>query len=219
MIYLCGLCIVLAGCTGPCILVHLALELRRPQLGAYNIWDGFAVERYTPAPLRPINYESEAVAFFLDFVSTLCNNNKRLVKYVLDWVAQIFQNPALKTGVAPLLKGEEGVGKNRFTDLIRAMLRDKFLQTATPSTTLYGRFTRQREGKLLIVINESSGPDNFAANDIIKDMITCDEFLSEGKGTNAYTMNCYANQQRQLLEGESRQQALCGDASVFRAQG
>ena len=39
----------------------------------------------------------------------------------------------------------------------------------------------------MIVINESSGSDNFAANDIIKNMITCDEFQSEGKGTNAYT--------------------------------
>ena len=58
--------------------------------------------------------------------------------------------------------------------------------------TLYGRFNRQREGKILIVINESNGSENFAANDIIKDMITCDEFQSEGKGTNSYTMSCYA---------------------------
>jgi hypothetical protein len=70
--------------------------------------------------------------------------------------------------------------------------RARFLQTATPSTTLYGRFNGQREGRVLIVINESSGSDNFAANDVIKDMITCDEFQLENKGVNAYTLSCCA---------------------------
>eukprot|EP00798_Chlamydomonas_sp_ICE-L_P002908 gene2908-biopygen8742 len=69
---------------------------------------------------------------------------------------------------------------------------DKFLQTATPANTLYGRFNRQREGRFLIVVNESNGHDNFAANDVIKDMITCDQFECESKGVNAYTMQCFS---------------------------
>ena len=44
----------------------------------------------------------------------------------------------------------------------------------------------------MIVINESNGSDNFAANDIIKDMVTCDEFQLEQKNVNAYTMSCCA---------------------------
>eukprot|EP00798_Chlamydomonas_sp_ICE-L_P002677 gene2677-biopygen8697 len=113
--------------------------------------------------------------------------------YILNWIAQIFQQPAQKTGGAILLKGEEGVGKNRATDLLRAMVgADKFLQTATPANTLYGRFNRQREGRFLIVVNESNGHDNFAANDVIKDMITCDQFECESKGVNAYTMQCFS---------------------------
>jgi hypothetical protein len=70
--------------------------------------------------------------------------------------------------------------------------KDRFLQTASPANTLFGRFNRVREGKLLICINESSGGDNFAANDVIKDMITCSEFVSEGKGTNSYSIACFA---------------------------
>jgi predicted P-loop ATPase len=107
---------------------------------------------------------------------------------MLNFITDVFQNPAKKHGIAVLLKGQEGTGKNRTTDLLRVMMgRDKFLQTASPANTLYGRFTR-----LLIVINESNGAENFAASDVIKDMITCDEFQSEGKGTNAYTMSCFA---------------------------
>ena len=160
---------------------------------AYNLWNGFAVQRYDPGD-RVVDTNSEAVRAYIGLLDAICSHDAAVLRYLLNWIAQIFQQPSVKTGIALLLKGEEGVGKNRVTDLLRAMLGPKecFLQTSSPSSTLYGRFTRLREGKLLIVINESSGSDNFAANDIIKDMITCDEFVSEGKGTNAYTVACFA---------------------------
>ena len=130
---------------------------------------------------------------YLSLIDTLCAHTAPLTTYVLDWIPQLFQEPARKPGIALILKGEEGVGKNRFTDLLRLMLgEDKFMQTVNPSSTQYGRFTRMREGRLLITINEANGGDNFSANDTIKDMVTCDQFVCEGKGTNAYTMNCFA---------------------------
>eukprot|EP00798_Chlamydomonas_sp_ICE-L_P017241 gene17241-biopygen26135 len=167
----------------------------------YNIWNGFEVAREvsshltaaSPAAADDDLADHPSVAVFIDFFHTLCGNNQECTDYLLNWIAQIFQQPAQKTGVAILLKGEEGVGKNRATDLLRAMVgADKFLQTATPGNTLYGRFNRHREGRFLIVVNESNGRDNFAANDVIKDMITCDQFECESKGVNAYTMQCFS---------------------------
>lgn len=181
----------------PAIREYEKLVFSPPPLGVasdtYNLWSGFAVERYDPGAM-PVDMDSEAVRAYIDLVSALCGRNEAVTSYLLDWIAQLFQRPAIKTGIAVLLTGEEGVGKNRLTDLLREMVgpKDCFLQTASPSSTLYGRFTRLREGRMLIVINESSGSDNFAANDIIKDMITCDEFVSEGKNTNAYTIGCYS---------------------------
>lgn len=163
--------------------------------GAFNLWDGFAVEKETPMDAD----NDIKVRFILDFIHVLCGRSEGVTKYVLDWLAQLFQQPGKKIGIALLFKGEEGVGKNRLTDLLRAMIGGgsrgttaKFLQTATPAKSLYGQFTRPREGKILIVINESNGQDNFAANDIIKDMITCDEFQCEAKNVNQYPMNCFA---------------------------
>eukprot|EP00798_Chlamydomonas_sp_ICE-L_P004489 gene4489-biopygen22200 len=159
----------------------------------YNIWNGFEVERDMSSHDDSVMADHPSVEVFIEFLHTLCGNNQECTDYILNWIAQIFQQPAQKTGVAILLKGEEGVGKNRATDLLRAMVgADKFLQTATPANTLYGRFNRQREGRFLIVVNESNGHDNFAANDVIKDMITCDQFKCESKGVNAYTMQCFS---------------------------
>ena len=159
---------------------------------AYNIWNGFAVERYKPEG-RVVDTDSEAVRAYIDLLSVMAGRKPDVLEYMLNWIAQIFQEPAVKRGIALLLRGEEGSGKNRTTDLLRLMMgTDRFLQTASPANVLYGRFTRLREGKLLVVINEANGADNFAANDVIKDMITCDEFVSEGKGTNAYSVACFA---------------------------
>eukprot|EP00798_Chlamydomonas_sp_ICE-L_P032864 gene32864-biopygen12042 len=159
----------------------------------YNIWNGFEVDRDVSSHDDSVMADHPSVEVFIDFLHTLCGNNQECTNYILNWIAQIFQQPAQKTGVAILLKGEEGVGKNRATDLLRAMVgADKFLKTATPANTLYGRFNRQREGRFLIVVNESNGHDNFAANDVIKDMITCDQFECESKGVNAYTMQCFS---------------------------
>jgi hypothetical protein len=74
----------------------------------------------------------------------------------------------------------------------RVLGSDKYLETARPAHDLYGRFTSMRDGRFLVVINEANGSDNFAANDTIKDMITGSEFSSEGKGSNAFTLQCYA---------------------------
>jgi len=181
----------------PLIRRYKGLVFRPPPMVAaedtYNIWNGFAVNRYEPAGDSPVKTDGVAVKQLIDFLGTLCGHKQTVLDYLLDWMAQIFQYPSRKTGVAILLKGEEGVGKNRATDLLSAMLGpDKSLNTSSPKNTLYGEFTQLREGKFLIVINEANGADNFAANDIIKDMITSDTFVCNAKSQNSYSIECYA---------------------------
>ena len=166
-----------------------------PPCSSFNIWAPFASS--TPPEQDTAGdaafSDSESVSFVEEFVHVLCGRNDAVTKYVLDWMAHIFQQPGVKPGVALLLKGEQGVGKNRFTDLLRAMVGStKFLQTANPANVLYGRFTRLREGRILIVVNEVHGADSFANSELIKDMITCDDFISEGKGTNPYPVSCFS---------------------------
>lgn len=163
-----------------------------PPNDAFNIWTSYAVQRYNPMN-KTVDTNSTAVQAYLQLINILCCKYDHVVEYVLNWIAQLFQEPAKKRGIALLLVGAEGVGKNRLTDLLREMVgRDKCMQTANPAQHLYNRFTSQREGKMLIVVNEANGADNFAANDILKDLITSDTFICEGKGTNAYEMACFA---------------------------
>jgi hypothetical protein len=54
----------------------------------YNIWNGFAVERYVAT--KPVDVDSEAVRAFVGLIDTLFGHKEDEVKYFLDWIAQIF---------------------------------------------------------------------------------------------------------------------------------
>ena len=142
----------------------------------YNSWTGFDVSRFVP--VEEVDVNSAGVRAIIGHLAILLDNNESSVEYTLNWHAQIFQQPSKKPGIALVIKGVEGSGKTRWTDLIRLMMGfTMFLETAKPDTVLFGRFTDARRNKFLIVVNESNGKDNYAANDQLKDMITSTSFV------------------------------------------
>ena len=64
--------------------------------------------------------KQEIIQPFLDHVlEVICDNNQEIYKYVLVWIASILQKPNFKTGIAIVILGNQGVGKNTFfTDII-----------------------------------------------------------------------------------------------------
>jgi hypothetical protein len=109
----------------------------------YNMWNGFAVSKYVP--LREVDTGSAGVSAIVEHLHILLDHNQAASDYVLNWIAQLFQQPSHKTGIALLLKGAEGVGKNRFTDVLKLMLGDGlFLETANLGSVLFGRFSDAR---------------------------------------------------------------------------
>lgn len=157
----------------------------------YNTWNDFEVARYQPT--KPVDTDSDGVRAIIGHVRMLMKYNEAWSNCMLDWISQIFQQPALKSRILVLLKGQEGCGKNRLTDLLQLMTGvDKYLETSSPETTLYGEFTEPRKNKFLVVMNEANGRDNFKSADKLKDMITSSTFVCNGKHRASYSMNCYA---------------------------
>ena len=185
----------------------------------YNMWTGFDVSKFDPLAHIPVIHDDEdeeeqdlyddesfesiiarntrkdlpkGVAAFICHIAILFHEKQSSIDYVLDWIAQIFQQPSRKTGMALLLKGAEGVGKNRFVDLLKWMIGESMvLETSDPATKLYGRFTDSRRNKFLVVINETNGRDNHPSSEKLKDMITAQSFMAEAKGREPVTINCF----------------------------
>jgi hypothetical protein len=144
----------------------------------FNMWSGFAIDQ--------IESELESrgsPSMFLKHASILVNHDPVCLKYFINWLAQIVQQPGKLIGIALVFISNEGAGKNIFLDHFAQIIGKQFyFETADPEKDLFGRFCNGRKNKLLIDIDESRRKDTFANADIIKNMITSEHLNYEQKG-------------------------------------
>jgi hypothetical protein len=104
-----------------------------------NLWTGFGIDP-RPGPVQ----------LFLDFVKdVICSGNEEHYQYLVAWLAQMFQDPTNKPGVAVVLRGEEGVGKSFFVEKICALMGKHFFKSSNPSH-IYGAFNSQLMNKIIL---------------------------------------------------------------------
>jgi hypothetical protein len=73
--------------------------------------------------------DMELIAPFLDHVYTIiCDRNKEYYEIEMKKNAWMFQNPLRHMGWATVLVGEEGAGKNRYTDILCKLWGDSYCQ-------------------------------------------------------------------------------------------
>lgn len=112
---------------------------------------------------------------FMQFVhEVICDSNDELYNYVIGWIAQMIQHPGIKNETALILKGLEGIGKNRFTDVISELLAGYACKNVTEISELTGNFNSIVENQMFIVLNElkNCGDDRMANFNALKSVIT-----------------------------------------------
>lgn len=149
--------------------------------GYYNLWRGFAVE--------PLNASIFAAGMrcrrFLSHLKVnVCGGNREHFRYLLAWTADMLQDPDEKKGVALVLRGEKGVGKSTFADVVRKLLGDHAIKVSH-LRHLTGNFNRHLSDKLLVVAEESFWAGDKNDEGPLKDMITSDTLTVEAKGVDA----------------------------------
>lgn len=104
----------------------------------------------------------------------IADSNEELYEYLINWISFIIQNPGSKTETALVLKGLQGIGKNRFTDVISELLSGYSVKNVTDISELTGQFNSAVEAKILIVLNElkNVGDERLANFNSLKSIIT-----------------------------------------------
>ncbi|KAH7814946.1 putative Poxvirus D5 protein [Monocercomonoides exilis] len=119
--------------------------------------------------------DMETISMFLDFVrEVIADSNNDVYEYVINWIANIVQHPGIKNETALILKGIQGIGKNRFTDVISELFAGYSSRNVTEVGELTGNFNSVVESKMLIVLNElkNCGDDRLANFNALKSVIT-----------------------------------------------
>lgn len=136
------------------------------------------------------------IDMFMNFVKeVICDSNDEVYKYVIGWLAKMIQQPGVKNETAIILKGLQGIGKNRFTDIISELLSGYSIKNVTEISELTGNFNSVVENKMFIVLNElkNVGDDRMANFNALKSIITDDTIRINEKNQPRRTAQNVAN--------------------------
>jgi hypothetical protein len=138
------------------------------------------------------SFDESAITLFLAHVhDIIANGSDEVNEYLLNWVANMLQNPTAKNETVPQLSSLQGVGKTKFfTDVISELLGDYAVPNISNMDSIIGQFNSIIEHKKLAILNEVKDRDtrmNQGAYDSLKTIITDDSIIINEKGVKQRT--------------------------------
>lgn len=142
--------------------------------GAYNIFQGFPIKpkRGCWTMLKRIIREC------------ICNGDRKLYIWVMDWMADAIQNPAERHGVALVMRGARGIGKGEFAKWFGKLFGQHYLHI-TQERHLTGNFNWHMASSLMVFADELIWGGNKQTEGVLKALITEDSMMLERKGFDA----------------------------------
>ncbi len=155
----------------------------------YNTFNEFDVEYVK---------DYEEPTWFLEFINHLSDYEPQTIKYLLNYCADFFQRPNINCEIALVLRGESGIGKDTFIEILEEMMgklndytyRTTNINNILPATE--GGFNSALKNKLLVQFNEVEGKDGSSAKERIKDHTTRKTNNIYEKYINPYKQKNYA---------------------------
>jgi hypothetical protein len=142
----------------------------------FNLWQGFAVK---PDP-------SKSCEKFLRHVKHhICAGNEDYYQWVIAWLAHMVQRPEQKPGVGLVLRGDEGVGKGFFANVIGRLCPHHYV-VVSQAAHLTGRFNAHHAQCLLMFVDEGFWAGDKHGEGALKHFVTDHELLIEPKHVNAF---------------------------------
>jgi hypothetical protein len=187
--------------------------------GHMNLWLGWGIE---PA--------FGECSFVLDHIrQVVTGGDDQKAEFILNWCADILQNPTRKPGVALVLRGSEGTGKSALGAVLRRLLGERNVVVNADKDRLLGRFNSALAAKILIQAEESFfAPDSRTA-DALKHVITGQTLEIELKFGRSFEIGSFhrlliTSNHSQVIQAssEARRFVVCdvsddrrGDAAYF----
>jgi hypothetical protein len=143
----------------------------------FNTFRGLRASKIKQKPAETSNID-----IFLNHMKILTGHETASYEYLLNYMAQLVQQPGALSRVSLVFRSKQGVGKNVFFELFGArVLGEEFtLQTASMDHVI-GRFS-MIDNKLLVILDETQAKDSFSNSDKIKNIITAENVVWEQKG-------------------------------------
>lgn len=146
--------------------------------GAYNHWQGFSVEPDEKASCK---------LFLKHCMDIVCQGDPKLYNYLMGFLAHMIQFPEEKPGVAIILRGRKGSGKDTVGNYVGALFPSHHVIIASQDH-MTGRFNAHQERCLLLHLEEGFWAGNKQAEGTLKHVISSSKVMIESKGINAFSI-------------------------------
>tara|TARA_R110002020_G_scaffold404504_2_gene614639 strand:- start:614 stop:2941 length:2328 start_codon:yes stop_codon:yes gene_type:complete len=135
--------------------------------------------------------EYEEPKWFFGFIfNNIADEHNESYEYLLNYCADFVQRPYKNCEIALVLRGEGGIGKDRFVDFLQAMtgVSNNYVHRTVNINDILPTdgFNSELKNKLLVQFNETSGKAGLEAKEHIKDHINRLENNIKEKYVTAY---------------------------------
>lgn len=154
-----------------------------------NAFTGFVADTLPPSGKDIVTEED--IAPFIAHLGVLTDDNPYATKYLLSWLAQLFQQPGKLAGTYVIFGGSEGAGKSFITRFVgEKLMGDRYFYTTdNAERDVFGRFSNGRIDKLLLNFEEAKQLHKYYDN--LKDLVTSTRAPFEQKGVMSETRRVY----------------------------
>jgi hypothetical protein len=142
-----------------------------------NLWQSFAVEPR----------EGDWSKLRQHILDVICNYEQALNEYLLDWMADLVQNPAKQGEVAIVLRGPEGSGKGILARAVKYLFGQHGLAISN-AKHLIGNFNGHLRDAVFLFADEAFYAGDKQHVGVLKALITEPHLTIEGKYLNAVQM-------------------------------
>ena len=143
-------------------------------VGAYNTWAGYNVS--------PI--EGPCNLFLMHMKEIVCGGNSNHYEWLLDWCADLFQDPANPKGCCIVMRGAEGAGKGTLANTLGEMFGPHYRHLIDDSHLL-SNFNAHMIDALFVFADEITWGGNKKTAGKLKGMVTEKYLVGERKGIDA----------------------------------
>ncbi len=148
--------------------------------GTINLWRGFDPAVVAESVLLPS--DGSGCPMILQHIRVnICDGCASGFAYLLNWCALLFQKPWVKPGVALVLKGLPGMGKNVFAWYLKEMIGKHHYYETSDGESVVGRFNESFALARLMLLDEAIGTDSKRSQSILNTLITSPTIDAEEK--------------------------------------
>lgn len=147
-----------------------------------NEWTGFRI------PPHDQKVKDKEVQPFLEYVrEVITAGDQEAEKWVLAWLANLFQHPHRKPGTALVLVGRQGAGKTFLGEgILRPIIGYKHSTKASDVITLATNFNKAFDNVLFVQCDEATNARQRSVAAKLKSLITDKSMRIEPKGVDPY---------------------------------